>query len=64
MREEFERYLRENLKAAKLWGDLAGHVMEYGGICDHDSNHLCECRLNWIINTIKEEEINNIFTKP
>lgn len=29
-------------------------IMDYGTICDHDPAYLCECRVEWIIDYIKD----------
>lgn len=31
-------------------------IMEFGTICEHDSGLMCECRLNFFIDFLKELE--------
>jgi hypothetical protein len=52
----FYTYLRHKLKTRSSWDEdnPVDSIMICGEICDHDGGFLCDHRLEWLINEIKE----------
>lgn len=65
MRRISEKFLRKKLAVIDKRYDFdihlnKGSVLEpvsNGGICDHDAGYLCECRLNWLMTLLRNEDL-------
>ncbi len=59
MSEETEKDLRLKLSVSGNYSTPypKESILAYGNICQHDSGYLCEHRLNWLINYIKDIQI-------
>jgi hypothetical protein len=51
------RVLAKKLSVSSYGNDYDSEsIMEYNKLCDHDDAYLCECRLQFIIDFVKENK--------